>query len=296
MQKEPLISVVIPTYNRANTILKSVNSFLNQTYKNIEVIVVDDCSTDDTLGLLKQINDSRLKIICHEKNKGQNAARNTGIKSCSGEYIAHHDSDDVWRLNKLEIQINKLIKKNADIICCQTAVNDEISHKYIYNHPDSKLVKEGFISYNQLLKYNCTTSQTLLGKAECFKTVLFDETQPRFTDWALSLDLVKKYNFYYQQVVLADVFQQQDSITKNPQKGVKGMEMLFEKHKNAILSDPEITESFFKKMSSFTCRCKKNPVLEMSYIYKAKPNPINLVKLIMAKTGLYKLLFNLKNR
>lgn len=187
------------------------------------------------------------------------------------------------------------MKKNADIICCQTAVNDEISHKYIYNHPDSKLVKEGFISYNQLLKYNCTTSQTLLGKAECFKTVLFDETQPRFTDWALSLDLVKKYNFYYQEVVLADVFQQQDSITKNPQKGVKGMEMLFEKHKNAILSDPEITESFFKKMSSFTCRCKKNPVFEMSYIYKAKPNPINLVKLIMAKTGLYKLLFNLKN-
>lgn len=295
MQKEPLISVVIPTYNRANTILKSVNSVLNQTYKNIEVIVVDDCSTDDTLGLLKQINDSRLKIICHEKNKGHTAARNTGIKSCSGEYIAHHDSDDVWRLNKLEIQINKLIEKNADIICCQTAVNDEISHKYIYNHPDSKLVKEGFISYNQLLKYNCTTSQTLLGKAECFKTVLFDETQPRFTDWALSLDLVKKYNFYYQEVVLADVFQQQDSITKNPQKGVKGMEMLFEKHKNAILSDPEITESFFKKMSSFTCRCKKNPVFEMSYIYKAKPNPINLVKLIMAKTGLYKLLFNLKN-
>ena len=293
MQK--LVSIIIPTYNGADKICAAVDSVLNQTYENIEVIVVDDCSTDDTLGLLKQINDSRLKIICHEKNKGQNAARNTGIKSCSGEYIAHHDSDDVWRLNKLEIQINKLIEKNADIICCQTAVNDEISHKYIYNHPDSKLVKEGFISYNQLLKYNCTTSQTLLGKAECFKTVLFDETQPRFTDWALSLDLVKKYNFYYQEVVLADVFQQQDSITKNPQKGVKGMEMLFEKHKNAILSDPEITESFFKKMSSFTCRCKKNPVFEMSYIYKAKPNPINLVKLIMAKTGLYKLLFNLKN-
>lgn len=83
MQKESLISVVIPTYNRANTILQSVNSVLNQTYKNIELIVVDDCSTDDTLGLLKQINDSRLKIICHEKNKGQNAARNTGIKSLS---------------------------------------------------------------------------------------------------------------------------------------------------------------------------------------------------------------------
>ena len=118
---------------------------------------------------------------------------------------------------------------------------------------------------------------------------------PRFQDWDECLKLSKKYSLCFQNEILVETFQQQDSITKNPQKGVKGMEMLFEKHKNAILSDPEITESFFKKMSSFTCRCKKNPVFEMSYIYKAKPNPINLVKLIMAKTGLYKLLFNLKN-
>ena len=296
MQNEPLVSVVIPTYNRSRTICASVNSVLNQTYKNIELIVVDDCSTDDTIGILEKINDKRLKFIRHPKNKGQNAARNTGIKASIGEYIAHHDSDDIWHLNKLEVQIKKLKDVNTDVLCCQTAVNDEDTHKYLYNHPNDELVKEGFVSYKQLLKYNCTTSQTIIGKAECFKDILFDENQPRFTDWALSLDLVKRYKLYYQNAVLVDVYQQKDSITKNPQKGVIGMEMLFEKHKDAILSDPAIVESFFKKKASFVCKAGKNPTEEMGIILKYRRTPANLLKYLLALTGLYKILFNAKNK
>lgn len=296
MQNEPLVSVIIPTYNRRNTILASVNSVLNQTFKNIELIVVDDCSTDDTISILEQINDKRLKVIKHSENKGQNAARNTGIKASAGEYIAHHDSDDIWRLNKLKDQINKLKEVNADVLCCQTAVNDEDTHKYLYNHPNEKLVKEGYISYKQLLKYNCTTTQTIIGKAECFKNILFDEKQPRFTDWALSLDLVKKYKFYYQQSVLVDVYQQKDSITKNPQKGVRGMEMLFEKHKDAILSDPEIVESFFRKKASFVCKTGKNPKEEMKMILKYNLTAGNFIKYSLSVLGLYKYLFNIKQK
>lgn len=296
MQKEPLVSVVIPTYNRSNTILASVNSVLNQTYKNIELIVVDDCSTDDTLDKLKKIDDPRLKIIRHIQNKGQNAARNTGIKASTGEYIAHHDSDDVWRSNKLELQIQKIQEVKADILCCQTAVNDEISHKYLYNHPNEKFVKEGFITYKQLLKYNCTTTQTIIGRTDCFKNIMFDESQPRFTDWAISLELVKEYKFYYMQEVLVDVYQQKDSITKNPQKGVIGMQKLFEKHKDAIFSDPEITESFFKKKASFVCKSGKNPKEEMKIILEHKPGAVNFIKYLLAFTGLYKIIFNAKNK
>ena len=296
MQNEPLVSVVIPTYNRSRTICASVNSVLNQTYKNIELIVVDDCSTDDTISKLNQINDNRLKIIRHTENKGQNAARNTGIKASSGEYIAHHDSDDVWRLNKLEIQINKIKEVNTDIICCQTAVNDELSHTYLYNHPNEKFVKEGFITYKQLLKYNCTTTQTIIGKAECFKTNMFDESQPRFTDWAISLELVKKYKFYYQQIVLVDVYQQKDSITKNPQKGLTGLQKLFEKHKEAILSSPDIAESFFRKKASFVCKTGKNPREEMKIILAYNPSAVNFIKYLLSLTGLYKILFNAKNK
>lgn len=295
MQNEPLVSVIIPTYNRGRLILNSVTSVLNQTYKNIELIVVDDCSTDNTIGILEKINDKRLKFIRHPKNKGQNAARNTGIKASIGEYIAHHDSDDIWHLNKLEVQIKKLKDVNTDVLCCQTAVNDEDTHKYLYNHPNEELVKEGFVSYKQLLKYNCTTSQTIIGKAECFKDILFDENQPRFTDWALSLDLVKKYKLYYQKAVLVDVYQQKDSITKNPEKGVLAMEMLFEKHKDAILSDPAIVESFFKKKASFVCKTGKNPKEEMKMILKYNPSAGTFIKYMLAVFNLYTLFFKIKN-
>lgn len=269
---------------------------LNQTYKNIELIVVDDCSTDDTAEILKTISDSRFTVITHTKNKGQNAARNTGTLASHGELIACHDSDDVWHTDKLEKQLDFLKTTNADIVCAMTAVYDETNNKFMNYHPDLKKVSEGELSFINLLKYNCTTSQTFLGKAECFKKILFDEKQPRFTDWALALDMLhNKFKIYFQAEVLADVFQQKDSITKNPQKGIAGMNMLFEKYKDDILSDKEATVSFFKKMSSFTCRCGKNPVMEMERIKTAEPSFTNKLKYLLAKCGLYKTLFMLKN-
>ena len=80
MQNKPLVSVIIPTYNRGRLILDSINSVLNQTYKNIELIVVDDCSTDDTEKTVKSIDDSRIKYIKLEKNSGACVARNKGIE------------------------------------------------------------------------------------------------------------------------------------------------------------------------------------------------------------------------
>ena len=105
MQNEPLVSVIIPTYNRGRLILDSINSVLNQTYKNIELIVVDDCSTDNTEEILKSINDSRIKYVKLEKNSGACIARNKGIELSTGEFIAFNDSDDLWITTKLEKQL-----------------------------------------------------------------------------------------------------------------------------------------------------------------------------------------------
>ena len=110
----PTVSIILPTYNRAHTLRKAVDSILNQTYKDFELIVVDDGSTDDTYNLIKSINDYRIVYVKHEKNKGAAAARNTGIKLAKGKYIAFQDSDDEWYSHKLEKQMeiienNKLI-------------------------------------------------------------------------------------------------------------------------------------------------------------------------------------------
>lgn len=291
----PLISVIIPTYNREKTILRSVMSVLNQTYKNLELIVVDDCSTDNTKEVVSQIKDSRFKYYCLERNSGACVARNYGIEKAAGEYIAFNDSDDQWHKDKLEKQLSFLINNNVDVTVCSMDVYDEGSSEKMYTFPDSKKSPEGAVSFDSLLKYNCTSTQMLFCKIECFKENLFDSNMPRFQDWEECLRLSKKYKFFHQNEILVDTYQQKDSITKNPQKGVAGMKLLFEKHKDAILSAADITESFFKKMSSFTCRCGKNPVMEMTYIYKAHKSFSNLLKLIMARIGLYRFFFNFKN-
>lgn len=88
-----MISVVLPAYNRRNTVRKAVESVLNQTERDIECIVVDDASTDDTAGVLTEISDSRLRIIRLTENSGACHARNVGVQAAKGEYIAFQDSD-----------------------------------------------------------------------------------------------------------------------------------------------------------------------------------------------------------
>lgn len=295
MNQEPLISVVIPTYNRGKLILRSINSVLKQTYKNIELIVVDDCSTDDTAEVLNSISDNRIKYIKLEKNSGACVARNHGIDEANGEYIAFNDSDDVWHNDKLESQFSFLEEKNADVVSCSMNVFDENAGKMMYTFPDITKVSEGEVPFQNILRYNCISTQLFFGKAECFKTEKFDAKMPRFQDWEESLRLSKKYKLCFQNKILVDTFQQKDSITKNPQRGDAGMNMLFEKYKDEILSDKEATVSFFKKMSSFTCHCGKNPVMEMEQIKNAEPSLANRLKYLLAKCGLYKTLFMLKN-
>ena len=257
MQKEPLISVVIPTYNRANTILQSVNSVLNQTYKNIELIVVDDCSTDDTEKIIAGIQDSRVKFYRLEKNSGACAARNLGIEKASGKYIAFNDSDDKWLPEKLEKQLSFLLENNCDITVCSMNVFEEVTEKKMYVFPDSAKLNGKKISFNELLKYNCTSTQLIFGKAECFKNNLFDSSMPRFQDWDECLKLSKKYSLCFQNEILVETFQQQDSITKNPQKGVKGMEMLFENTKMTFFLTLKLRKVFLRKCLPLHAGAKK---------------------------------------
>jgi glycosyltransferase involved in cell wall biosynthesis len=106
MQSTPLISVVIPTFNRAELLKRSLKSVLSQTYSNIEVIVVDDNSSDSTVETIKGISDPRVRYIRHEERKGGASARNSGILASKGEFISFLDSDDTWVPKKLESQLN----------------------------------------------------------------------------------------------------------------------------------------------------------------------------------------------
>ena len=292
MQNEPLVSVIIPTYNRGWLILDSINSVLNQTYKNIELIVVDDCSTDDTEKTVKSIDDSRIKYIKLEKNSGACVARNKGIEISRGEFIAFNDSDDLWITTKLEKQLCFLKNYNADIVICKMECRTP-KNKFIHNFPNIDQNKQ--ISYEEILKYNCASTQTIFGKSECFRNVMFDTRMPRLQDWDEVLRLSQKFSVFYQNKILVHTFFQKDSISTHPEKGVLAMEMLFEKHKDAILSDPAIVESFFKKKASFVCKTGKNPKEEMKMILKYNPSAGTFIKYMLAVFNLYTLFFKIKN-
>ena len=111
------VSVIIPTYNRANLIARSIESALNQTYRDFEILIVDDGSTDATFDAVSPfLKHAHVRYLRHEKNKGHQAARNTGVKNASGDYIAFLDSDDTWNPQKIELQLDAINKRGADCV------------------------------------------------------------------------------------------------------------------------------------------------------------------------------------
>jgi glycosyltransferase involved in cell wall biosynthesis len=249
---KPKISIVLPTYNRAKTISKSIESVLNQTYTNIELIIVDDGSNDNTSKIVEKFQklDSRIILIRHKKNLGANVARNTGIKRITGQFIAFQDSDDIWLKNKLEKQIDILVKSSSEIGVVYTGYWRIIGNKKIYFPPNNISEIDDNI-HRTLLKINLVGTPTALVKPECFEKVgLFDENLSIFQDWELWIRISKYYKFKIIHEPLVIAYYQKDSIglTEN---SFKGFFMIFKKHYKEYISHPFI---IFQMISEFIIR------------------------------------------
>lgn len=185
---QPLVSVVIPTYNRAQLLKRALKSVLAQTHRNLEIIVVDDASEDDIARIVVDLGDSRIRYIRHETNKGGSAARNTGIREATGSYIAFLDDDDEWEPEKTEEQLKTL--QRYDVILCT-------SHE-----PGSGLAKDSAkktVNLDDLRQGRFTAGGTgvLMAKAYVLKETMFDEDLPRYQDWDLFIRIAQKYNIGY---------------------------------------------------------------------------------------------------
>ncbi len=110
------VSVIIPMYNSEKYIEKCINSVIEQTYNNIEILIINDCSTDSSLNIVKNIKDERIKVITFTENKGVSIARNEGINLATGDYICFIDSDDFWVKEKIEKQLEFIEKNNYEFI------------------------------------------------------------------------------------------------------------------------------------------------------------------------------------
>ena len=148
------VSVIIASYNSSSYIMKAVESALYQDYDNVEVIVVDDVSTDDTCKMVQITDDPRLKLIVRTENGGAAVARNTGILAATGRYIAFLDADDYWTLNKLSMQIEEMQEKSASFSCTDYFVRAK-NREMLVTMPEK-------INYRHLLKGNIINTSTVV--------------------------------------------------------------------------------------------------------------------------------------
>jgi glycosyltransferase involved in cell wall biosynthesis len=190
-----LISVIVPTYNRAQLLTRAIQSILAQTYSDLEVIVVDDASTDDTQGQLINIKllDQRISYLRHEVNQGAQVARNTGIRAARGNYIAFLDSDNEWLPSKLERQMALFAQasNSLGVVYCGYKIisqNEEIN-KLIF--PKYR----GYIYQLALQNWVADTSTIVVRREILEKIHGFDENIPAFQEWDLCIRLARECEF-----------------------------------------------------------------------------------------------------
>lgn len=241
---KPLISIIIPTYNRENTIERAIRSASIQTYPNLEIIIVDDASTDNTKDKVKQIKDKRIVYLSHKTNKGASTARNTGIKKARGEYIAFLDSDDQWLAQKLEKQI-AVLKRNPDCsvsYCRYYIVKGKKKKLSVW--PEIKKY-QGRINKQLLIGNFITTSSTLLKKKILEKSGLFDEKLPAYQDWEFFLRVSKFVNFAFVDEPLLNQYQdEKDRISANREKRIQSIKYILKKHIKIIKKNRHIYARF----------------------------------------------------
>lgn len=216
--EKPLVSVIMPAYNAARYIRESVQSVQNQTFDNWELIVIDDCSEDNTVAVVTQLaqDDSRICVYSNEHNSGVAKTRNRGLELCNGEYVAFLDSDDTWYPEKIEIQLKCFRETGADLICTSYAIVDAQGRKQC----EDFLVPE-CISFHHLLKENVIGCSTVMFRRAAGNDVCFEEDFYH-EDYVLWLRLLKRgYKAIGIKKVLVNYFFHSDSKAGNKRKAAQ---------------------------------------------------------------------------
>ncbi len=245
MNKRPLISIIIPTFNHGRLVAGAVESALSQTYPRKEVIVVDDGSRDNTRDALEPLRD-RIRYV-YQENRGLSAARNTGIREAKGEYVAILDADDIWLNVKLEEQMKIFAEdKSAGLVSCGSFEMDDTGRVFGENVPrdpgDQNRLRE-----NLLVKNIVSGGSNALIKKECFDAVgLFDEGLKSAEDWDMWLRIARRYSVRFVQRPLVKVRTGQNTMSgirnasKMLENELKVLDKYYAGNIDEIISSPSI--------------------------------------------------------
>jgi len=243
----PTVSVIIPTYNRAHLIGRAIESVLSQTYDCFEIIIVDDASVDGTERVIRNYTDKRIRYIRSDKNMGPAGARNVGIESARGKYIAFLDSDDEWLPEKLKKQIRILETTSSKVGVVYSGTWRIMGDKKFFIPWPKTIRKEGNIHYDFLCgKYLVPTPAAIVKKA-CFSKVgTFDNNLPAIAEWDLWIRISKYYHFKYINEPHVISYYTRNSISTDLLKKNRATIKILKKHFIEIGRNPKALFVFMK--------------------------------------------------
>lgn len=240
----PVVSVILPTYNRAHILRQSIRSVLDQSFERFELIVIDDASTDNTDEVVASVTDDRIRYFKHTENRGAPAARNTGIARAQGEYIAFQDSDDEWLRDKLEKQLEAFEHAARDVGVVYTGLVRILNGEKRYLPQSNVRHTEGDIS-KSLSRRNFISTPVAMVQKGCFDAVgPFDERVWPLSDWELWIRIAKEFTFAHVDEVLVSSEVRPDSISRNNRALVEAREQIVTKH-TEFFAGPSLARQFF---------------------------------------------------
>jgi glycosyltransferase involved in cell wall biosynthesis len=250
--QKPLVTIIIPTFNRAYILPRAIESILNQTMKDWELLIIDDGSTDNTEKLIVTFQEKSKNIIYIKQpfNKGVTAARNVALSRARGIYIAFLDSDDVWMPEKLQKQ-TAILDSKPEVGLVYTGaifVNDRTGEKRIKH-----TTVEGDIHAQEIIDNPIGSPSRVILRKEVFSTVgLFDEQFSNLEDWEMWIRITRKYSVAAINKPLINYTESDDSMSINPQKLIEGYKKLWDKYP-VETSTPVVRSAHYLRLGHRLC-------------------------------------------
>jgi glycosyltransferase involved in cell wall biosynthesis len=238
MRGEVSISVILPTYNRAALLPRSIESVLGQTYGDFELIVVDDGSEDDSAAVMARFADKRIRYLRLTRNRGVTAARNAGLAEARGAYIAFQDSDDEWLAEKLERQRREFEEHPEVAVVYSDMYRVCADGRILYFRSPTIVCGRLINPQTRYWQSYMLAMQPVLMRRSCFDGLRFDERLVMFEDLDLYLRVAQHYKFLHLREPLVKYYETYGLTSDRPAE-LKGRRQLVRKYAGALLaSDP----------------------------------------------------------
>ena len=238
----PLISVVLPTYNRARILRRAMLSVLRQSFGDLELIVVDDGSTDGTAQLVGEFTDPRVRYVTRQCNGGVAAARNTGVRAARGRYLAFQDSDDEWLLDKLARQVSDLqpLDETTMSVCGLLRCGGLRGQAWLLTYPRTAADWANGLDRRGVLVSNVAYTQSwLVPRHAVLEAGGFDERLCIWDDWDLLVRLASRLTLRPLPAPLVVSERGSDSLSENPARFLHDLPLILDKYQADLRRAPE---------------------------------------------------------